>query len=155
TVVAQGVAPIGEPWTITDVDQNILRTIGNRPALDVLRETLQGLSDDLRRRASNNLLVGLAMNEYKDHFEQGDFLIRNLLGADPSSGALAIGALPQVGQTIQFQVRDADAADQDLRRQLEAARERLGDAEIAGAMLCTCNGRGIGLFGAPDHDAHA
>src|SRR5438094_2561577 len=111
TVVAQGAAPIGEPWTITDVDENILRTIGNRPALDVLRETLAGLSEGMQRRVSRNLLVGLAMNEYKDHFEQGDFLIRNLMGADPSSGALAIGALPQVGQTIQFQVRDADAAD--------------------------------------------
>jgi small ligand-binding sensory domain FIST len=155
TIVAQGAAPIGEPWTITGVEQNVLRTIGNRPALDVLRETLSELSEPMRRRASQNLLVGLAMNEYKDHFEQGDFLIRNLMGADPSNGALAIGALPQVGQTIQFQVRDAAAADQDLKRQLEAARERLGDAEVAGAMLCTCNGRGIGLFGEPDHDAHA
>jgi small ligand-binding sensory domain FIST len=77
------------------------------------------------------------------------------MGADPSSGALAVGALPQIGQTIQFQVRDASAADQDLRRQLEAARQRLGGAEVAGAMLCTCNGRGVGLFGEPDHDAHA
>src|SRR5205823_5882443 len=92
TVVAQGAAPIGEPWTITDVDENILRTIGNRPALDVLRETIEGLSEGMRRRASRNLLVGLAMNEYKDHFEQGDFLIRNLMGADPSNGSLAIGA---------------------------------------------------------------
>lgn len=154
-VVAQGATPIGEPWAITGVERNVLRTIGNRPALEVLRDTLNALSDDMRRRAARNLLVGLAIDEYKDTFEQGDFLIRNLLGADPASGALAIGAVPQVGQTIQFQVRDATAADQDLKRRLALAREKLGEAEPAGALLCSCNGRGIGLFGTADHDARA
>ena len=90
------------------------------------------------------------MNEYKDTLEQGDFLIRNLIGADRESGAVAIGALPQVGQTIQFQVLDAAAADEDLKKSLELARERVGDSEVAGAMLCTCNGRGVGLFGSPE-----
>jgi small ligand-binding sensory domain FIST len=155
TVVAQGATPIGEPWTITGVDRHILHTIGNRPALEVLRETLEKLPEDVQQRASRNLLVGLAMNEYKDHFDQGDFLIRNLMGADPQSGAIAIGALPEVGHTIQFQIRDATAADQDLRRQLASAREAIGDVEVAGALLCTCNGRGVGLFGQPDHDAGA
>lgn len=152
-VVAQGATPIGEPWTITGVERNILRTIGNRPALEVLRETLNGLTGEMRERAARNLLVGLAMDEYRETFEQGDFLIRNLVGIDPASGAVAIGAMPDVGQTIQFQVRDAEAADQDLKRQLTIANERLGGAEVAGALLCTCNGRGVGLFGTADHDA--
>jgi small ligand-binding sensory domain FIST len=155
SVVAQGAAPIGQPWTITGVNRNILRTIGNRPAIEVLRETLNDLSEEMRARAARNLLVGLAMNEYRDRFDQGDFLIRNLVGVDPDSGALAIGAVPQVGQTLQFQVRDAVAADQDLRRQLETARERFEGGQVAGGLLCTCNGRGVGLFGEPDHDARA
>ena len=155
SVVAQGATPIGETWTITNVEHNVLRTIGNRPALEVLSETLRALPPDIQRRAAQNLLVGLAMNEYKDTFRQGDFLIRNLIGADRETGALAIGALPQVGQTIQFQIRDAEAADQDLKRSLDEAREDLGDIEVAGGILCTCNGRGIGLFGQPDHDARA
>jgi small ligand-binding sensory domain FIST len=152
-VVAQGAAPIGEPWTITGVERNVLRTIGNRPALDVLRETLNGLTGQMRERAARNLLVGLAMDEYQEQFQQGDFLIRNLIGVDPASGSVAIGAMPDVGQTIQFQVRDAEAADQDLKRQLAIATERLEGAEVAGALLCTCNGRGVGLFGTADHDA--
>ncbi len=155
SIVAQGAAPIGQPWAITGVDRNILRTIGNRPALEVLRETLNGLDGATRERAARNLLVGLAMDEYRDTFQQGDFLIRNLVGVDPESGALAIGALPEVGQTIQFQVRDAEAADQDLKRQLASARERLDTTAVAGALLCTCNGRGVGLFGSSDHDARA
>jgi small ligand-binding sensory domain FIST len=155
TVVAQGAAPIGEPWTITGVERNVLRKIGNRPALDVLRETLGNLDEEMRDRAARNLLVGLAMNEYRETFEQGDFLIRNVVGYDSESGALAIGAMPQVGQTIQFQIRDADAADFDLKRQLENTRARVDPDLIAGALLCTCNGRGVGLFGSPDHDARS
>ncbi|HZT07172.1 MAG TPA: FIST N-terminal domain-containing protein [Chloroflexota bacterium] len=155
SVVAQGAAPIGEPWTITSVDRNIVRKIGNRPALEVLRETLNALSEEERGRAARNLLVGLAMNEYRERFEQGDFLIRNLLGVDPESGAMAIGAMPEVGQTIQFQIRDAKAADFDLKRQLLQTRQAVDPDLIAGALLCTCNGRGVGLFGSPDHDARA
>ena len=155
SVVAQGAAPIGEPWTITEAEGNVLRTIGNRPPLDVLRDTLNALSDPMRSRAARNLLVGLAMDEYREQFNQGDFLIRNLVGVDPDSGAMAIGAEPELGQTIQFQVRDATAADEDLRRQLQLAQERVADVEVAGALLCTCNGRGQGLFGLPDHDARA
>jgi small ligand-binding sensory domain FIST len=95
------------------------------------------------------------MDEYRDRFGQGDFLIRNLLGVDRGSGAIAIAAEPVPGQTIQFQVRDAAAADEDLRRHLSTARQDIEGVDVAGAMLCTCNGRGVGLFGNPDHDAKA
>ena len=77
------------------------------------------------------------------------------MGADQKSGAIAIGAHPRVGQTIQFQIRDAAAADEDLRQLLTEARESLGDTKPVGAVLCSCNGRGEGLFGFPDHDARS
>ncbi len=155
SVVAQGAMPIGQPWTITSVDRDIVWTIGNRPALEVLRETLDGLSEDMRERASNNLLVGLAIDEYKHDLQQGDFLIRNLMGIDQRTGAVGINALPRVGQTIQFQVRDAAAADEDLKQQLIRVQGELEGAETAGGLLCTCNGRGVGLFDVADHDAAA
>jgi small ligand-binding sensory domain FIST len=153
TVVSQGATPIGQPWTITSAHENVLDTIGGRPAYEVLVETVQALPTDVQQRAVQNLLVGLAIDEYKDEFRRGDYLIRNLMGADPQSGALAIGAYPRVGQTIQFQMRDAAAADEDLRELLSSAHHELGDARPLAAMLCSCNGRGVGLFGAPDHDA--
>ncbi|MBV9253579.1 MAG: FIST C-terminal domain-containing protein [Actinobacteria bacterium] len=153
TVVSQGATPIGQPWTITGAHDNILETIGGRPAYQVLVETVEALPAEVQQRAARNLLVGLAIDEYKDEFHRGDYLIRNLIGADPQSGALAIGAYPRVGQTIQFQMRDATAADEDLRELLASAHHELGDARPVAAMLCSCNGRGAGLFGAPDHDA--
>ena len=147
-VVSQGCEPIGEPWTVTDASEHIVRSIGTRPAYQVLVETIQALDPAQRERVSGNLLVGLAMNEYRDEFRRGDFLIRNLIGIDPSSGAIAIAAQPRVGQTLQFQIRDARAADEELRHMLHG----LAGGPSA-ALLFACNGRGAGLFGAPDHDA--
>ena len=154
-VVSQGAVPIGETWTITDSERNVVRTVGGRPPLEVLVDTLRALPPDVQQRASRNLLVGLAMDEYRDEFRRGDFLIRNLLGADQQSGVVAIGDVPRVGQTLQFQMRDGEAADEELREMLREAHEALGTREPAGALLCACNGRGMGLFGAPNHDARA
>jgi small ligand-binding sensory domain FIST len=153
TVVSQGAAPLGQAWTITGVEGNQIQSIGMRPAIEVLGDMFKRLPADIQVRARANLLVGLAMNEYRDEFGRGDFLIRNLLGVDRETGAVSIGAMPREGQTVQFQLRDPAAADEDLHALLAKARQELEGREVAGALLCSCNGRGIGLFGQPDHDA--
>jgi small ligand-binding sensory domain FIST len=152
-VISQGCTPIGETWTITKVEQNIIHEIGNRPAYQVLLDTFNRLSPEEQKNARGNLFIGLVINEYAEEFRRGDFLIRNLVGADPKSGCLAVGALPRAGQTMQFQRRDARAATEDMRVLLDAARERISSATIYGGCLCTCNGRGRRLFGYPHHDA--
>ena len=91
-VVSQGCEPIGDTWTITDAAGHIVRAIGSRPAYQVLVETVRGLDATRRQRINGNLLVGLAMDEYRDEFRRGDFLIRNLMGVDPASGAIAVAA---------------------------------------------------------------
>ena len=155
TVVSQGCTPIGRAWTVTDAEGNLIRTIGGRPAYEVLVETFGELESDVQRRAAQgNIFAGLAMDEYKDEFGRGDFLVRNLIGADRESGVLAVGASVRPGQTLQFQLRDAQAADEDLRELLSTTRRELPGAPAA-ALLCSCNGRGAGLFGAPHHDARA
>jgi small ligand-binding sensory domain FIST len=153
TLVSQGATPIGSPWTITGAHDNLIESIGGRPAYEVLTETIEGLEPQVQQRAVRNLLVGLAMNEYRDDHQRGDFLIRNLLGVERETGALAISAYPRIGQTIQFQMRDAQAADDELVEMLRDTKDGLiGGAPIA-AVLCSCNGRGVGLFGQPNHDA--
>jgi small ligand-binding sensory domain FIST len=151
-VVSQGCEPIGAVWTITDADRHLVKSIGGRPAYQVLVETIQGLEPSQRERAAGNLLVGLAMDEYRDEFKRGDFLIRNLLGVDPNSGIIAIAAEPRVGQTLQFQIRDARAADEELRHMLRQSSST-SETDPAAALLFACNGRGVGLFGLPNHDA--
>ena len=152
-VVSQGCTPIGEAWTLTRVEQNLIRHIGNRPAYAVLSETVQKLSPEDQRKAQGNLHIGLVVNEYLEDFQRGDFLIRNLIGGDPNSGVLAVGALPRMGQTIQFQRRDAAAASEDLSALLARTKGKLAGVTVYGGCLFCCNGRGKNLFGRPSHDA--
>jgi len=152
-VISQGCTPIGESWTLTRVEKNLIHHIGNRPAYTVLAETFQKLSPDEQRKAQGNLLIGLVVNQYLEDFHRGDFLVRNLIGGDPNSGVLAVGALPRAGQMMQFQRRDAAAATEDMNELLARAKRQFTGATIYGGCLCCCNGRGQNLFGAPDHDA--
>lgn len=152
-VISQGCTPIGDSWTITKTDRQFILQIANRPAYSVLVDTFNALPKDEQNKAQGNLFVGLASTEYRDEFRRGDFVIRNLLGADPEHGMLAIGAIPRAGQTLQFHRRDAAAATEDLSWVLSRARERLANRRIFGACLCSCNGRGSRLFGRSNHDA--
>ncbi len=152
-VISQGCTPIGETWTITQAERNIIGQIGNRPAYQRLVDTVEQMPVAEQKKARGNLFVGLVINEYLEEFHRGDFLIRNLIGADPASGALAVGALPRQGQTLQFQRRDATAATEDMEAMLMRARRELAGGELLGGVLCCCNGRGQRLFGKPSHDA--
>jgi len=152
-VVSQGCTPIGEAWTLTRVENNYIRNIGNRPAYTVLLETVQKLSPEEQRKAQGNLHIGLVVNEYLEDFHRGDFLVRNLLGGDPNSGALAVGALPRMGQTVQFQRRDAATASEDFNELLALEKNNLAGTEVFGGCLFCCNGRGKNLFGRPSHDS--
>jgi small ligand-binding sensory domain FIST len=152
-VISQGCTPIGETWTLTKVEKNLIHQIGNRPAYEVLARTFDKLTPQEQQKSRGNLFIGLVVNEYLEEFHRGDFLVRNLLGADPRSGVVAVAALPRQGQTVQFQRRDSAAATEDMHALLRRAKSQLAGATVYGGCLCCCNGRGRNLFGAPDHDA--
>jgi len=96
--------------------------------------------------------LGIVIDEYQTEPGQGDFLVRGIAGADPESGTIVVGGELEVGQTVQFHVRDARSADEDLRRALEREAAALGGRPAAGALLFTCTGRGTHMFAEPDHD---
>jgi small ligand-binding sensory domain FIST len=146
TVVSQGCRPIGDPMIVTRAEGNLVMEIAGRPALDRLDDLVRAADADERSLLASGLQIGIAIDEHRATFERGDFLIRGVVGADRLQRALAVGDRVEVGTTVQFQVRDAVAADEDLRAMLVDAT---GDA----ALVFTCNGRGQRLFGEPDHDA--
>jgi small ligand-binding sensory domain FIST len=150
-LVSQGCRPIGDPSPITKAEQNLIMEIGNLPAYQALETAFLSIPAELRVSVRNNLFLGLAVSEYIEDFKQGDFLIRNILGADPQIGALAVGAHPRVGQTVQFQLRDSKSAQEDLV--MAAENVKTGLSGPIGILLFSCAGRGKGLFGTPDHDA--
>ncbi|RUL89566.1 FIST signal transduction protein [Tautonia sociabilis] len=147
-VVSQGCRPIGRPMIVTRADRNIILDLGRRPAVEVLRELLDELSPEDRARARKGLHLGRVMSEYREQFGRGDFLVRNVMGIDPRGG-IAVSDLVRVGQTVQFHVRDAETADEDLHALLDPP---ISPSPV-GALLFSCNGRGTRLFPSPDHDA--
>ena len=145
-VVSQGCRPIGSPMTVTKSDGRIIYELAGRPALERLVELLEKLDPDERQLAQRGIHLGRVIDEHKVEFDRGDFLIRTVLGGDRDVGAIAVGDEVEIGATVQFQVRDAESADQDLR-------ELMAGRHAHGALVFTCNGRGTHLFGQPDHDA--
>lgn len=145
-VVSQGCRPIGRPWTVTGGEGQFIAELGGAPALDRVNEMVADLSPRDRLCASQGLHLGMVANEVSEQFERGDFLIRGVLGADRAKGSIAVGAEVIVGQTVQFQVRDAESAHDDLV-------ELLPDDRSSGALVFTCNGRGSHMFAEPNHDA--
>lgn len=151
-VVSQGCRPIGEPLPVTKSDQNVVFSLGSRPAYQALESAFESLSDSEKSTAQGNLFAGLANNEYVDEFKPGDFLIRNIIGADPDSGAVVIAGIPRLGQTMQYQLRDGDTADSDLRAVLKRSWSP-AHGRLLGSLVFTCTGRGERMFGSPNHDA--
>jgi len=152
-LVAQGCRPVGDAYIITGANGNVILELGGRPPLTRLQEMAAALPGRDQELLAQGVLLGVVIDEYQAEPGQGDFLIRGLVGADPESGAMAVGGEVGVGQTVQFHVRDAESADADLRRALERASAALGGRRPAGALLFTCNGRGSRMFSERDHDA--
>ena len=148
TIVAQGCRPIGDPMPVTRADGHVVRELGGKSPVAVMRALFEGLSKTDKELFRHSLFVGLEMEEGRIEF-RGDFLVRNIVGVDPNSGALAVGAKVRQWQVLQFLLRDAKTAEQDLSARLE----RFRGPTPAGALLFSCMGRGRNLFGRADHDS--
>lgn len=147
SVVSQGCRPIGSPYVVTRAERNVIYELGGTSPVQRLRDmAATQLDEDDVRLVNQGLHLGVVVDERKAEFGPGDFLVRNVLGADPETGAIAVGDVVEVGRTAQYHVRDAESADAELRR-------LLAGTEAEAALLFTCNGRGRRLFGEPDHDA--
>ena len=145
-LVSQGCRPVGEPFTVTEAKENLLIGLGGRPAVERLRDLVSAADERTRSLIGRGLHIGLVVDEQREAFELGDFLIRAVLGVDPSQGWVAVGDRVPVGTTVQFQVRDAATASAELRTLVQPLR-------ADSALVFTCNGRGTNLFGRSGHDA--
>ena len=153
TIVSQGCRPIGRPYVVTKAEDNVVWQLGGRQAVEVLHEVLAALTAKDRELAQQgSIFVGLVINEMRQAFSPGDFLIRNIVGLDPNVGAIAVNDQVQVGQTLQFHLRDASTSRDELRRLLELQGGTRQVAPPAGALFFNCTGRGKSLYGTAHHD---
>jgi small ligand-binding sensory domain FIST len=151
TVVSQGCRPIGQPMFVTRAQKNVAYELDGEPALHALEKLHASLDPPDRALFRHSLFIGVGMREGQAQYGRGDFLVRNLVGVDPDSGALAVGAPLKTGMVVQFQLRDARTSAQDLV-------ELLGQHEHvtpSGALLFSCVGRGRLLYGVANHDSDA
>ncbi len=151
-VVSQGCRPLGKPLVVTRAEDNVILELGGKTPLQQLQDLWLTMTPRDHELVQRGLMVGLAVSEYRDTFRRGDFLVRHLAGLDRATGAIAVGDDVRVGQTVQFHVRDATSADEDLRLMLATAGPATAQR---GGLLFSCNGRGTRLFDAPNHDALA
>jgi small ligand-binding sensory domain FIST len=154
TIVAQGCRPIGVPLQVTKADRNIIIELDEQVPLVLLRDLIGSLSEQERMLAQHSLFVGVAMDGFKPCLQQGDFLIRSILGVDPSAGAIAIGDRVRPGQRLQFHLRDAQASAEDLELLLQRYQNQHStEPSAAAALMFTCLGRGEGLYGKSNFDS--
>ena len=148
TIVSQGCRPVGNPMIVTRSHDNVIEQLGGKPALQVLQESVQSMPQKDRDLLEHGLLIGRAISEYRDKFGRGDFLVRNVVGVEQDNGAIAMADYIRTGVTVQFHVRDAESADEDLALLLQGRTM----TSAAGGLLFSCNGRGTRLFDQPCHD---
>ncbi len=155
-LVAQGCRPVGPLFTVTACRGNVLEGLDGRPAARALRSVFEAGDARTRDLLQRALFVGLVGDELgPGEPGPGDFLVRNVLGFDQGAGQIAVAAFLREGMRLRFHVRDADAADEDLRKVIERHRAASGGRDLAGGLLFSCVGRGERLFGEPDHDSRA
>jgi len=152
--VSQGATPVGPELTITAAEGNVISELAGEPALDRIRAVIEELDPVERTLIAGGLLIGLAVEGGRPDYGHGDFLVRQLMGADPVAGTLAVAAPVEEGQVLRLHARDAASADRDLQEQLRLRVSALGGAP-AGALAFSCNARGRAMFGIEDHDASA
>ena len=151
TVVSQGCRPFGQTFIVTKAKDNIIYELAGQPFYKVLEGVLKSGTDYDRHLAREAIFVGIAINEYQQEFKRGDFLIRPVMAVDPANGAGAIGDFISVGQTVQFHLRDAKTANDDLHELLKLQKAK-SNLTLQGALVFSCNGRGLGLFKEHNHD---
>lgn len=151
-VVSQGCRPLGPNLVVTKAKANLVRELGGKPSLHVISRLLSQLTDEEREAATGGLYLGIVVDEYKERFGRGDYLMRSILAADEGSGSIAVGDQLRVGQTVRLHMRDRATADEDLSLLLDA--QKVHDKPL-GVWMVTCNGRGSSMFGAPHHDTGA
>jgi small ligand-binding sensory domain FIST len=153
TIVAQGCRPIGEPVKVSKCDGTLLMGMDGQPPLELLQNVYEGLDENDKSLVQTSLFLGIEMDPLKDNPQQGDFLIRNIMGVEREVGGIQVGALLREGQLVQFHLRDKAMSAEDLKLMLNRYKTKENFKRASGALLFSCLGRGQYLYGKPNHDS--
>ena len=141
--VTQGCMPVSAVHHVTQADHNVVVTLDDQPALDVMLQDL-GISLEQPQEALDVVratLVGLvAAQDVQDaprnalrqtgNFGE-DVLVRHIIGLDPGRRGVAVADRVGAGAQLVFCQRNAQAARADLTRICAEIREELEPQEQA------------------------
>ena len=150
--VAQGCQPIGQPLEINRAEGNVIYEVNDNPALDGLQGALESLTAEELRQSGRVVFIGIAMDKENPAPRRGDFLVRNLVGYDKESGAIAVSENVSEGQFIQFHLRNSASANKEIHEIVLDLHERTREQPPVFGMYFNCLGRGKGLYGKANHD---
>jgi small ligand-binding sensory domain FIST len=150
--VAQGCQPIGHPLEITRAEDNLIFELDGRPAVEVLRDSIQLLTEEDIQRSGRMVFLGIAMDASNRSPKPGDYLIRNLTGIDPQGSAIGVAEKVEERQIVQFHLRNPFAAEEDIQAIMNRLHERAQAHPPAFGLYFNCLGRGRGLYGEENHD---
>jgi small ligand-binding sensory domain FIST len=153
TIVAQGCRPIGDPVKVSKCDGTLLTEMDGQPPLELLQSVYEGLDENDKSLVQTSLVLGIEMDPLKDNPQQGDFLIRNIMGVEREIGGIQVGTLLREGQLVQFHLRDKAMSAEDLKLMLNRYKANKNFKNTSGALLFSCLGRGQYLYGKPNHDS--
>lgn len=148
-IVSQGCRPVGRPFRVTGARENVIFSLEGQAPLAHIQELVLEMTATDRVLLQNGLFIGRAIEAGRQDLGRGDFLIRGVLGLDQDSGVMVVGDTINQGETVQFHLRDASTATEDLEMML--APQLLFDSP-AGGFLFSCNGRGTRLYDHPNGD---
>ncbi len=156
TIVSDSQTPIGSPMVITVSNRNVIHRLNDRAPMQVLEELHRNADSQRQRMISQTLVAGIESDRFS-YSSTGmyDFVMRNIMGMDESTAAIAIGDLVEDGQAFQFHVRDPMRAERELRINLEDYLEKCRhENRFPDAALCFNSiTRGTRMFDQRDHDA--
>ena len=138
---------LGPPRKVTKARGSVVLEVDGRPAFKALMHDLPRRLHPEIAKLGGSLYAGLGTAD------GAAFLMRNVVGLDPGSGAVAIGGEPEVGRELVFALRDAKVARTDLDELALALQARLEGRTPLAYVVFDSMGRDIGLFGQPLADA--
>ena len=144
--VSHGAEALGEPFTVTRCERNMVIELAGAPAMSRLEQVVSALDPFRRARLGDGILLGSIPDDHLTGIDTTDFVLHEIRGSDPVNGALALDGDVSLGATVQFHLRDAQSADVQLR-------VALAEVQGSSALVFTDIGRGMRLFDEPDHDA--
>ena len=146
--ITQGCKLVGETSVITRCNRNVISELDGEPAFDALKKVIpESLVSD---PPSIMRLIYAAFPPVRGGTEisGGDYLVRNLIGLDPETGAIAVSENVEEGQVMSFTTRNPEAAREDLKQMLDrVSASRNDENPYKFGLYFNCCARGRSLYG--------